>query len=63
MDTWEIAELVGFVLLTSGLVILLEMGLRRVAKQRPQPPLRRVVAVAEADAAVRRGNGAAPTGR
>jgi hypothetical protein len=35
MDLPEIAQLVAFVALVSVLLILLEMGLRRVAKQRP----------------------------
>ena len=34
MDVWEIGQLVAFLVLTSVLLILLEIGLRRIAKQR-----------------------------
>jgi len=36
MDLWEIRQLVTFLLLVSVPVILLEMGLRRIAKGRPE---------------------------
>jgi hypothetical protein len=34
MDVWEIGQLAAFFVVTSVLLILLELGLRRVAKQR-----------------------------
>jgi hypothetical protein len=38
MDPWEIAQLVAFLLLVSVPLILLEIGLRRIAKGRPHRP-------------------------
>jgi ABC-type Fe3+ transport system permease subunit len=69
MDLWQIGQLAAFLLLTSALLILLEIGLRRDAKQRSRrrgrgsPPSPGHGPTDGQGPTVRRGNGAGQIGR